>query len=170
MLFWETGVTAAAAVAESFLTLCFVVLEPGFSKDRGENALRDVGPFHSSPSCAQWSSITFWGCFCSLPLCQLAVSTTVFLCNLFTSTSSPLFSGLPLSFPALSQLHFYPRVYPGTSEPLKCLGCTSAFPVLTVSPLETGAVVLKCPAPPRPPLCLKRKVRLWREDVPRINS
>lgn len=41
------------------LTLCFVVLRPGFSRDRGENRQRGVGPFLLSLLCAQWGSVSF---------------------------------------------------------------------------------------------------------------
>lgn len=80
------GATAAAA-AENGLTLCFVVVfKPGFSKDRGENGLRDVDPFHSSPLCAQWASVSFLGLFL-LPT---------------PSSTGCLHHSLPLQFTALN--------------------------------------------------------------------
>lgn len=81
MLFWETGITAAVA-AENGLMLCFVVLKPGFSKDRGENGLRDVGPFHSSPF------------VCTMGLCKLL---GLFLLPTPSSTGC-LHHSLPLQF------------------------------------------------------------------------
>lgn len=63
--------------------LCFVFLQPGFSRNRTENGLKDVSPFGSFVLGAQWGSVS-WGCF-FFPSSLLTVCTTFFPWNLFTS-------------------------------------------------------------------------------------
>lgn len=151
------SIMAAVAVAESFLTLCFVVLKPGFSKDRGESGLRHVSP-HSSPLCARWDSFKFWGLFLlptslltgwlphSLPLRFIHPNPT----SSVLRAAQVLLSSIPASVLAKG-ISWHKRALAVSWLYI----CFSHFDHRSVG--DRSCCSTKCPTSSRPPLCLEKK-------------
>lgn len=160
---------SSSGCAESFLALCFVTLKPGFSKDRGENGLKDVGPFQSC-SVGTMGLCEFFGLFLlstslstsclhhSLPLQFIYLNPT----SSVHQATLVLLSPIPTSFLA-KVISWHKRALAGSWLYI----CFSDFDHQSV-----GARM--CCSTKRlvsgPPLCLQRAVRWWREDVSRIES
>lgn len=108
------------------------------------------------------------GLFLLLPLCCLAVCITVFPCNFFILTPPHLFPGLCFVF--LSPIPTS-CVAKGISWHKRALVEYIWFSHFDDQSVGDGSCCsTKCPVSSRPPLCLKRKMRLWREDVHKIDS
>lgn len=167
MLFWVSWQRWLLLKASSCYVL-FVLLR-GFSKGRGEKGLKDVGPFHSSPLCAQWGSVRFLGLFLlptSLSTGCLHHSLPLQLIHL-NLTSSVLGAALVLLSPIPTLLLTKGMSWHklAVSWLYVCFSCSDHQSVRDRSCCSTES-----PASSRPPLCVKRKVKPWRDGVPRIDS